>query len=61
VATFRGTLPLAAPAGGLSLAKATDKTNSRAQKKDHENNKTKYEIGAPEPNRTIGHGRKTKD
>jgi hypothetical protein len=33
VATFRGTLPLAAPAGGLSLAKATDKTNSGATKK----------------------------
>jgi hypothetical protein len=43
--------------GLLRVKGERPKTNKQSKKKDHENNKTKYEIRAPEPKRTIEHGK----
>jgi hypothetical protein len=45
----------------FSLKGERPKPNSRAQKKDHENEYEKYKIGTQEPARTVEHWKPTKD
>jgi hypothetical protein len=45
----------------FSLKGERPKPNSRAQKKDHENEHEKYKIGTQEPTRTVEHWKQTKD